>query len=133
MSRKLPVMRELQESGSWSLASGEVDRLTVGPGARRIEVQAGRLWITVDDPAGGEASDLWLEAGDGASFESGARLLLEGWPHASFTLLVPPSVCPRRSRPAPGRALQPAWRWPWGGWLSSIRLGPVHDASTRHA
>lgn len=126
MAATASAMQIGQQSGHWALASGAVDRLTVGPGERRLEVHEGRLWITVEDRSGGPARDLWLEAGEGASFADGEQLMLEAWPSARFALLVPPSVCARRQGAGAPRA-------DWRRWLSAVRAWPGFAAAPRVA
>lgn len=113
------LMRLQQETSSpagagWQLGSGEVERFAIGPGPRRIEVQQGWLWITRDVSAPGREGDLWLGPGMSADFRSGDRLLLQAWPSARFTLLVPPSACPRRG----GRE-----RLGWWSRIRRLRVG----------
>ena len=112
--KDLEAMNTAQQSlaldtAAWTLMPGQVRRFVTGPGPRRLQVTEGRLWLTLDGARGEPAHDVWLEAGEAIELPSGARLLLEGWPQAGFTLLVPPSACPAWQQLATGR---PA------GWLS---------------
>lgn len=75
----------------WHLAAGEALRLDIGPGPRRLEVTAGRVWITLDGDVA--AGDLWLDAGEGVDLPHGARLVADAHPAAAFRLVVPPVAC----------------------------------------
>jgi hypothetical protein len=81
-----------EQQALWSVEKGEALRLSIGPGARALQVVRGRLWIT----RRGRAEDLWLAAGQGVQFEAGQELLIEAWPEAQFQLLVPPGDCRRK-------------------------------------
>ncbi|MEL4180717.1 DUF2917 domain-containing protein [Roseateles sp. PN1] len=107
----------------WRLDPGQALSFKIGPGARELQVTAGRVWLT---EAAGQASkqgagkegqlpaDVWLQAGESLRLASGTQVLLEGWPSAQFQLLVPP--CPelaeqqQRRRATAGRAQQGAMR-----------------------
>ncbi|MCH7343083.1 DUF2917 domain-containing protein [Pelomonas sp. CA6] len=99
------VTRHDPQGASWALESGEVLRLPIGPGPRRLRVLEGRIWATPQGSrkAGSVTPDWWLDAGQTLDLPSGAELVIEAWPQARFELLVPPQACavPRRSaRPA---------------------------------
>ncbi len=82
------------ESGAvWQLRAGEVLRLCIGPGPRRLEVTEGCLWLTQDGTQDRPGRDLWIRAGEGVSLPSGARVLVDAHPGARFRLLVPPQAC----------------------------------------
>jgi len=85
----------------WRLEPGQALSFKIGPGARELQVTAGRVWLTeangqVSDPSAETKSqlpaDVWLHAGESLRLSSGTQVLLEGWPTAQFQLLVPP--CP---------------------------------------
>lgn len=102
------LTRHDPQGASWDLGAGEVLRLPIGPGSRRLRVLEGRIWAT---PQGGRreaAPDWWLQAGQTLDLPSGAELVIEAWPQARFELLVPPQACtqPRAARPA-----KPRLRW----------------------
>ncbi|MBY0236614.1 MAG: DUF2917 domain-containing protein [Burkholderiaceae bacterium] len=107
----------------WRLDPGQALSFKIGPGARELQVTAGRVWLTeangqVSDPSAEKPSqlpaDVWLQAGESLRLASGTQVLLEGWPTAQFQLLVPP--CPelaeqqQRRRATAGRAQQGAMR-----------------------
>ncbi|QPF72319.1 DUF2917 domain-containing protein [Roseateles sp. DAIF2] len=79
----------------WSLARGEALSLDIGPGPRELSVTEGRLWLTRQGSASQAAEDIWLEPGQSVQLRSGSRVVVEGWPQASFQLLVPPAACPQ--------------------------------------
>nr|WP_295081677.1 DUF2917 domain-containing protein [uncultured Roseateles sp.] len=107
----------------WRLEPGQALSFKIGPGARELQVTAGRVWLTeangqVADPSAETPSqwpgDVWLQAGESLRLASGTQVLLEGWPTAQFQLLVPP--CPelagqqQRRRAKAGREPQGAIR-----------------------
>ncbi len=100
---------------AWHLARQQVRRMTIGPGPRRLQVQSGCLWLTIDR-AGDAAEDVWLTPGDSVELPTGARLLLEAWPEARFDLLVPPTACAEWQRGA-----APGWLARLSGWFASSR------------
>ena len=90
------VMRKAQQSdpASWALAQGQAMTLPIGPGARLLRVSEGRVWAThLHGEPGLLPDDAWLGPGDSLPVESGAVLVVEGWPCARFQLLVPPRAC----------------------------------------
>lgn len=83
----------------WRLDPGQALSFKIGPGARELQVTAGRVWLTeangqVSAPSaemqGQLPADVWLQAGESLRLASGTQVLLEGWPTAQFQLLVPP-------------------------------------------
>jgi hypothetical protein len=78
---------------AWRLAPGQVRSLRIGPGARMLHVCEGPLWLTARGSADALAPDLWLEEGQDFVLPSGAEVVVEGWPQASFQLLVLPQDC----------------------------------------
>jgi hypothetical protein len=85
-------MTPTQESRvtEWVVAPGRVRKLRIGPGARVLHVREGPLWLTTLGTRGAQPADLWLAAGDDCLLPAGADVVVEGWPRASFQLLVPP-------------------------------------------
>ena len=100
---------EHESRAAWQLAPGEAMHLRIGPGPRRLEVVEGRVWLTRMPTGVAPEEDVWLEAGDAVELPSGTDILVDGHPHGSFRLLVPPQPCPL------GRKAQ------FGAWLA--RLG----------
>jgi hypothetical protein len=88
-------MTPTQESRvtEWVVAPGRVRKLRIGPGARVLHVREGPLWLTTLGTRGAQPADLWLAAGDDCLLPAGADVVVEGWPRASFQLLVPPQDC----------------------------------------
>ncbi len=94
------VMNKTQQSdaASWALAQGQALTLPIGPGDRLLRVSEGRVWATrLHGEPGLLPADAWLEPGDSLQVESGAVLVVEGWPAARFQLLVPPRACAPRA------------------------------------
>ena len=97
------LMHKSQGSGDsiWSLPARTSRTLRVGPGARVLQVEDGRLWLTTSGTAAEAATDLWLEAGESVELGDGLEVVMEAWPAARYQLMVPPSACradsPRRS------------------------------------
>ena len=89
------LMRKSQRSGDsiWSLPARASRTLRVGPGARVLQVQEGRLWLTTSGTADEAATDLWLEAGESVELADGLEVVMEAWPAARYQLMVPPSAC----------------------------------------
>ena len=88
-------MRPAQEPGPddtalWRVPCGGALRLHIGPAERRLRLLAGRLWLTSQGRAGAPPDDLWLVAGDAVRLPAGAVLVAEGWPEATFEVVVPP-------------------------------------------
>jgi len=81
---------------TWSLPEGTSTALEIGPGARVLQVCAGRLWLTSAGTAISAARDVWLLPGESIELPAGLAVVLEGWPSARFRLLVPPQSCRRR-------------------------------------
>jgi Protein of unknown function (DUF2917) len=88
-------MRDQQQlvDASWSVDAGRVRTLHIGPGLRVLRVSEGPLWLTVSGTPDNPPQDLWLEKGDAVTLESGAEIVVEGWPAARFELVVPPAAC----------------------------------------
>ena len=111
MTTLLQPADRLDDGAVWRLPRGASLTLSIGPDERRLRVREGRLWLTA---AGRDATslpeDVWLAAGDDVRLTAGTSVVAEGWPQASFELMVPPVKGP--SRPA-GRL---------AGWLAA-RLG----------
>ena len=105
------LMRKSQRSGDsiWSLPARTSRTLRVGPGARVLQVQDGRLWLTTSGTADEAATDLWLEAGESVELGDGLEVVMEAWPTARYQLMVPPSAC---------RAPSPLTRA--AGWLADL-------------
>jgi hypothetical protein len=109
-------MQEGQRSSgsTWSLPERASTTLEIGPGARVLQLCAGRLWLTTAGTANAAGRDVWLLPGDSVELPAGLSVVLEGWPSARFQLLVPPQACRRGWRSTPlARA---------GAWLAA-RLG----------
>jgi hypothetical protein len=85
------------ESTVWRLGPGQSMQLEIGPGRRHLRVCEGRLWLTAQGTPEEPAEDVWLVPGDDVVLGSGARLVAEGWPQASFELIVPPQATPDRA------------------------------------
>ena len=88
-------MRPAQEPGPddtalWRVPRGSALRLDVGPAERCLRLLAGRLWLTSQGRADAPPDDLWLVAGDAVRLPAGAVLVAEGWPEATFEVVVPP-------------------------------------------
>jgi hypothetical protein len=98
-------MQEGQRSSgsTWALPERAATTLEIGPGARVLQVCAGRLWLTTAGTGHEAARDVWLVPGDGVELPAGLTVVLEGWPSARFQLLVPPQACRRGSRSFPAR------------------------------
>ena len=90
-----PLMTPDQQSDAalWRLPRGRSMRLSVGPGERRLRVHTGRLWLTAQGDLDRPAEDVWLAAGEDVRLPSGTSIVAEGWPQASFELVVPPQDC----------------------------------------
>ena len=90
-----PLMISAQQSDEslWHLGKGQSMQLEIGPGVRRLRMREGRLWLTGKGEPDEPAEDVWLAPGDDVLLPSGARLVAEGWPQASFELMVPPQAC----------------------------------------
>ena len=88
-------MHNVQRSSGaavWALAKGTSTTLAVGPAPRVLQVVEGRLWLTTPGTADDAALDLWLMPGESVELDAGAEVVMEGWPAARFTLLVPPAA-----------------------------------------
>ena len=85
---------EHESRAVWQLTPGEVLHLRIRPGARRLEVTDGRVWLTRMPTGVAPEEDIWLGAGDSVELPSGTDILLDAHPHGSFRLLVPPQPCP---------------------------------------
>ena len=88
-------MRDQQQFSDayWSVGAGQVRTLRIGPGMRVLRVAEGPLWLTVSGTPDDPPQDLWLEGGEAVLLDSGAEIVVEGWPAASFQLIVPPQAC----------------------------------------
>ena len=102
-----------QQSGAtlWHLGTGQSMRLAIGPGRRHLRVREGRLWLTGEGSDDAAAEDVWLGPGEDVVLPEGAQVVAEGWPKASFELIVPPQACAAATSSArrafawwPGRA-----------------------------
>ena len=124
------TLNSMQESNQsapwgWSLAAGDVRRVPALPVDRWLTVQAGRLWVTRDDAASGEAEDIWLEAGQELHLPPGSAWLVEAWPHAQARLIeAPPRRCSATTSGHATWARRPwsplaAWRRGW-----AVRAAP---------
>ena len=93
-------MQESQRSSdsTWSLPERAATTLEIGPGARVLQVCAGRLWLTTAGTSRAAGRDVWLVPGDSVELPGGLSVVLEGWPSARFQLLVPPQACRRGRR-----------------------------------
>lgn len=89
------MMTAKQESDNlWRLRRGEALRLNIGPGMRSLRVREGRVWLTAGNGrADAPGQDVWLAPGEDVLLPSGAEVVAEGWPQASFELIVPPQAC----------------------------------------
>ena len=87
-------MQSTQQShnGQWFLQNGTAIRLSMNQGPRRLQVQSGRVWMTMDKPTQHATADIWLEAGQSHYLAPGEHAVLEAWPSAEFALLEPPPV-----------------------------------------
>ena len=96
MKTPQPMRDEQQLTGAlWSVGAGQVRTLRIGPGMRLLRVAEGPLWLTVAGTPDDPPQDLWLQRGDAALSDSGREIVVEGWPPASFELIVPPQACAR--------------------------------------
>ena len=91
------------DAALWRVPRGGALRLDVGPAERRLRLLAGRLWLTAQGRVGAPPDDLWLVAGDAVRLPAGAVLVVEGWPEATFEVVVPP----------PARAARAGWIGAW--------------------
>lgn len=88
-----PMIDAQQSEGWWRVDGGQAMQLTIGPGVRRLRVREGRLWLTGDGAADAPADDIWLAPGEDVVLAEGSHVVAEGWPRASFELIVPPQAC----------------------------------------
>jgi len=89
-----PMIDEQQLTGAlWSVGAGQVRTLRIGPGVRMLRVAEGPLWLTLSGTPDDPPLDLWLQGGDAVMLDSGSEIVVEGWPSASFQLIVPPQGC----------------------------------------
>lgn len=93
MDSALMISRQQSDGGLWHLGRGQSMRLDIGPGMRRLRLRDGRLWLTSKGAADAPPDDVWLRPGEDVVLPAGARIVAEGWPQASFELLVPPQAC----------------------------------------
>lgn len=94
-----------QSAALWRVDGGQALQLNIGPGVRHLRVREGRLWLTADGAEQAPAEDIWLTPGEDVVLAEGSHVVAEGWPRASFELIVPPQACARASR------AQRAWSW----------------------
>lgn len=102
MNAQLMISDQQSDSGMWRLGKGQSLQLDIGPGMRRLRVREGRLWLTGAGALDAPPEDVWLVPGDDVMLPSGARLVAEGWPQASFELIVPPQACAASAKRAGG-------------------------------
>lgn len=94
MKTPQPMRDEQQLAGAlWSVGAGQVRTLRIGPGVRMLRVAEGPLWLTQSGTPEDPPLDLWLQRGDAVMLDSGSEIVVEGWPSASFQLIVPPQGC----------------------------------------
>lgn len=108
MNTPLMISGQQSDSSVWRLGKGQSLRLDIGPGKRHLRVREGRLWLTGEGASDAPPEDVWLAPGEDVVLPSGARIVAEGWPQASFELIVPPQAC-AATAPRGG-----AWWW-WRG------------------
>jgi len=107
-------MHNVQRSSGaavWALPEG-ASTLVVGPAPRVLQVVEGRLWLTTSGTADDAALDLWLLPGESVEIDAGAEVVMEGWPAARFTLLVPPASAHREGWAARLAARARSWLAP---------------------
>lgn len=88
-----PMIDAQQSAALWRLDGGQALQLTIGPGVRRLRVREGKLWLTADGAEQAPAEDIWLAPGEDVVLAAGSHVVAEGWPRASFELIVPPQAC----------------------------------------
>ena len=89
-----PMIDTHESAALWRIDGGQALQLTIGPGVRRLRVREGRLWFTTGAGAtDAPADDVWLAPGEGLMLAEGSHVVAEGWPRASFELIVPPQAC----------------------------------------
>ncbi len=93
MEAPLMIYSQQSQSGLWHLGKGLALRLEIGPGPRHLRLCEGRLWLTGEGTPDAPPEDIWLRPGDVVALATGTRLVAEGWPRASFELVVPPQAC----------------------------------------
>ena len=98
MNTPLMISDQQSESSVWRLGRGQSMRLDIGPGRRHLRVREGRLWLTGEGANDAPPEDVWLAPGEDVVLPSGARIVAEGWPQASFELIVPPQACASTAR-----------------------------------
>ncbi len=98
MDASLMSSAQQSEGAVWRLGKGQSMQLEIGPGTRHLRLREGRLWLTAQGAPDAPAEDVWLAPGDAVVLASGARFVAEGWPQASFELIVPPQACRAVSR-----------------------------------
>lgn len=106
MDSTLMISAHHSESSLWRLGKGQSVQLDIGPGQRHLRVREGRLWLTGEGAADAPPEDVWLAPGEDVVLAAGSHVVAEGWPQASFELIVPPQACaatPRRAAWWPGR------------------------------
>ncbi|CAN5539978.1 hypothetical protein BH09PSE5_BH09PSE5_31980 [soil metagenome] len=103
-------------SSLWRLETGKAIRLPQQAATRRLRVREGKLWLTTFGDADRQAVDFWLGPGDEMTLPDGQKWVAEGWPSASFEILVAPTS-PMVQR-APKSSAPEA---PWQRWLSMLQ------------
>ena len=93
MNNSLMISTQQSDGTLWRLGAGESMRLAIGPGMRHLRVREGRLWLTGEGNDDVAAEDLWLTPGQDVVLPEGSQVVAEGWPQASFELIVPPQAC----------------------------------------
>jgi len=112
MKTPQPMRDEQQFAGAlWSVGEGQVRTLRIGPGTRVLRVTAGPLWLTVSGTPDDPPQDLWLQDGDAVVLDSGSEIVVEGWPTASFQLIVPPQACSAASSSISAWISRQRWAW----------------------
>lgn len=108
---KTQLMTQAQEStpaaALWTVEDGEAMRLDIGPGARELQVTAGRLWLTREGTAQRPAEDLWLSSGETVALEHGSEWVVEAWGTVHFHLMVPPAACASQRQRLSARSVAP--------------------------
>ena len=100
---KNALMQKVQRSSGdavWTLAPGASMKLAAHGHRRLLQACDGRVWVTTEGTEERAALDVWLLPGETLALEPGTDVVLEGWPHARFRLLVPamaPEARPRWS------------------------------------
>lgn len=108
----MTIPHDAAHHAGWTLARGEVLRLTAERRPRLLLVLCGQVWITeqLDGRAGRQAVDHWLAAGQTLALPGGTRWIAEARQGARMVLLQPPPAR-RAGAGGPGwlRALRRVW------------------------